>query len=52
MAVWIPFTVLTAFWATVGLGGPWVVPKGPNQGEFSKILFPLNELTIAQASSE
>lgn len=28
----IPLIVVTLFWAIIGGGLPWVVPKGPNRG--------------------
>ncbi|CAB3406729.1 unnamed protein product [Caenorhabditis bovis] len=32
MAVWIPLVSVSAFWAVIGFGAPWIVPKGPNRG--------------------
>uniref|UniRef100_A0A915CLN5 V-type proton ATPase subunit n=1 Tax=Ditylenchus dipsaci TaxID=166011 RepID=A0A915CLN5_9BILA len=32
MSVWIPLIAVTAFWAVIGAGGPFLVPSGPNRG--------------------
>jgi hypothetical protein len=32
MSVWIPLVAVTAFWALIGAGGPFLVPSGPNRG--------------------
>lgn len=32
MSVWIPLIAVTAFWAVIGGGGPFLVPSGPNRG--------------------
>jgi len=38
MSAWIPFIIVTAFWAVFGAGGPFLVPSGVNRG-FFKLLF-------------
>lgn len=35
MSVWIPLIAVTAFWALIGIGGPFLVPGGPNKGKKS-----------------
>ncbi|EPB74848.1 ATP synthase subunit H [Ancylostoma ceylanicum] len=32
MGVVIPLVSVTAFWLLIGVGGPFLVPKGPNRG--------------------
>lgn len=32
MSAWIPMIIITAFWAVIGGGGPFLVPSGPNRG--------------------
>ncbi|VDM51780.1 unnamed protein product [Angiostrongylus costaricensis] len=32
MGVVIPLVAVTAFWLLIGIGGPFLVPKGPNRG--------------------
>uniref|UniRef100_A0AC34GYG3 V-type proton ATPase subunit n=1 Tax=Panagrolaimus sp. ES5 TaxID=591445 RepID=A0AC34GYG3_9BILA len=32
MSVWIPLVAVTAFWLIIGIGGPLLVPRGPNKG--------------------
>ncbi|OZC08010.1 ATP synthase subunit H [Onchocerca flexuosa] len=32
MGVFIPVFTVTAFWMIVGVGGPFIIPKGPNRG--------------------
>jgi hypothetical protein len=32
MSAWIPFIIVTAFWAVIGAGGPFLVPSGVNRG--------------------
>ncbi|VDK62895.1 unnamed protein product [Onchocerca ochengi] len=32
MGVFIPVFTVTAFWMIVGIGGPFIIPKGPNRG--------------------
>ncbi|KHJ78587.1 ATP synthase subunit H [Oesophagostomum dentatum] len=32
MGVIIPLVSVTAFWLLIGVGGPFLVPKGPNRG--------------------
>ncbi|KAE9418522.1 hypothetical protein Angca_004290, partial [Angiostrongylus cantonensis] len=34
MGVVIPLVAVTAFWLLIGVGGPFLVPKGPNRGVF------------------
>ncbi|CAJ0918196.1 unnamed protein product, partial [Mesorhabditis belari] len=32
MGVIVPLVSVSAFWALIGFGGPWLVPKGVNRG--------------------
>ncbi|KAI3411956.1 V-type proton ATPase subunit e [Globodera pallida] len=32
MSAWIPFIIVTLFWAVLGAGGPFLVPSGMNRG--------------------
>lgn len=38
MSVWIPLVAVTAFWLVIGIGGPLLVPRGPNKGKLPLLL--------------
>jgi V-type H+-transporting ATPase subunit e len=39
MSAWIPFIIVTAFWAIFGAGGPFLVPSGVNRGFYSLLFY-------------
>lgn len=47
MGILIPLVSVSAFWAIIGFGGPWIVPKGPNRGIYLQFYFTISLNTIS-----